>query len=368
MKSINDYNKVTHRLELKKNCLEEAINMVEQNSKNKNKFSKKRIIPVFAAIVVGCGVMATVFADDIANVFRKAENKQQITAEGADGERYTLDKSDQLNYTELEKHAVSLNEEYDVNGLKIKAESIFCDGENITIMFTAENNNSDITDNYRIWAKGIEIEIGGKAYNAAENSINSGVEFNFICDYEGASTYTGTLQIPLAEKNHLTETTDVNIHISYFESTEAWDNGNDLFNEYCKENNLNSNDSENVDKYYSEVARSADFQFEVTPDTSSNSVNSDKYSDQEIEVAEVKSTPYALSVKYKTPMEKSLILMVYDQDGNRLELNLENQGEFDGEYQTSNFSATDSEMVTLNFVDKNSENLDVVSSFEIEIN
>ena len=86
-----------------------------------------------------------------------------------------------------------------------------------------------------------------------------------------------------------------------------------------------------------------------------------------IEICQVKSTPYCLSIKYKNSSEMSLAMLVYDENGNQLELNLANQGEYDGNYQTHNFSSTDSKAITVQFVDKNSENLDVVCSFEIPL-
>lgn len=61
------------------------------------------------------------------------------------------------------------------------------------------------------------------------------------------------------------------------------------------------------------------------------------------------------------------MLMVYDENGNRLERNVVNQGEFDGEYNIENFSSTDSSKVNLKFVDKNSDDLEVVSEFEVEL-
>lgn len=341
MKNIDDYKKVTDRLELKRDCLTEAVNMIEQKSEKKHRFSKRRIIPVLAAAVVSCCAVTAVFADDIANVFRKAENKQQMTAEGADGEQYKVDKSDQLNYKEIENHAVSLSAEAEADGLKIKAENSFCDGENMTVMFTAENTNPDIENSHHIWVKGVTVEINGNVYSSTETYSEIWVEM--ICDYEGASTYTGTLQFPIPEDCRFTETTDVRIHAGLFEMADVWENDGVSFKS------------------------GADFLISVTPDTSANRINAEKLVDGDIEVAEVKSTPYALSVKYKVPIDSSYVLMVYDENGDRLDYNLENQGSYDGEYATNNFTATDSKMVTLKFVDKNSEDLEVASTFNVEL-
>ena len=74
-----------------------------------------------------------------------------------------------------------------------------------------------------------------------------------------------------------------------------------------------------------------------------------------------------MSVKYKTPVTSSLVMLVYDENGNQLELNLENQGEYDGTYQTSNFSSTDSKSITVQFVDKSTDDLEVVCSFDIPL-
>lgn len=341
MKSIKDYTNVTDRLELKKDCFEEAINMMEKDTNRKRVFSKKNMIPVIAAVLVACGTMTAVFAEDIANVFRKAENAQQITATAANGEQHKVNKSDQLNYKELEKHSDIISEECETDGLKLKAESVFCDGENLAVTFTAENTNPDIPNDYHIWGKGMAVEINGKKYT--EGSDYNIAWLDMVCDYEGAPTYTGTFQYHINEESRFTGNADVKLHIGLLDCAGAWENSGKTFN------------------------GSADFFVKVSADTSNVRMSSETVSDESVEVAEVKSTPYALSVKHKVVDSRNLVLMVYDENGNRLERNVVNQGEFDGEYNIENFSSTDSSKVTLKFVDKNSDDLEVVSEFEVEL-
>lgn len=87
---INDYKKVTDRLELKKDCFMEAINMMEQNTNKKHYWSKKKVIPVLAAAVVACTTMTAVFADELISIFHKDGNLEISIAEVNDPESKTI--------------------------------------------------------------------------------------------------------------------------------------------------------------------------------------------------------------------------------------------------------------------------------------
>ncbi|MGN1480863.1 DUF4179 domain-containing protein [Porcipelethomonas sp.] len=340
---MEDYKKVMDKIQIKEECRKEIIDMSIEKNNSKHRWSKKKIIPVFAVAVIGCTAMTAAFADDIVSVFSKANAKQEITAEGADGTQHKVDKADQLNYSELENHAQTLSESCETDGLKVKAESAFCDGENLSVIFTAENTNPDIKNNYHIWAKGVTIEIDGKTYH--DSGINSEIWIDMICDYDGASTYTGTLQFPIPEESRFTDSQDIKINVELYESAEAWSNDGVLFK------------------------GSGEFMINTAADTSSNIINDNVYTDERnnIEICQVKSTPYALSVKYKIPVTSSLVMQVFDENGNQLELNLENQGEYDGHYQTINYSSTDSKSITVQFVEENTDDLEVVCSFDIPL-
>lgn len=80
---IDDYKKVTDRLELKKDCFKEAVNMIEQNKNKKHYWSKKKVIPIFAVAVVACTTMTAVFADELVGIFRKERNLE-ISIAGVD--------------------------------------------------------------------------------------------------------------------------------------------------------------------------------------------------------------------------------------------------------------------------------------------
>lgn len=76
---IEDYNKVTDRLELKKDCFREALNMIEDNKKHK--YPKRKIIPIIAAAVVACGAVTGVFADEFMGIFKKDTNFEMAISE-----------------------------------------------------------------------------------------------------------------------------------------------------------------------------------------------------------------------------------------------------------------------------------------------
>lgn len=79
--NIDDYKKVTDRIELKKDCFTEAINMMEENKNKKHGWTKKKVIPVIAAAVVACTTMTAVFADEFMGIFRKEKNLEISIAE-----------------------------------------------------------------------------------------------------------------------------------------------------------------------------------------------------------------------------------------------------------------------------------------------
>lgn len=340
---IEDYKKAMNKIEIREECRKEIIEMSAEKNNSGHRWSKKKIIPVMAAAVIGCTAMSVAFADDIISVFSKAKNTQEITVENSNGDSYKVNKGDQLNYDKLEKHAELLSESCETDGLKVTASSSFCDGENMTVIFTAENSNPDIKNDISIWAKGISIEINGKTYT--DTYQETAIWLNLFRDSEDTSTYTGTLQFPVPEESRFSQPTDIKIKVGSYEMTDGFSNDGTAFK------------------------GSGEFLIKVTPDTSANTENNNTYQsdDGRFVVESVKSTPYALSVKNKMPLEGSYDMLVYDENGNRLDINIENQGYYDGEYSVSNFTATDSKTITVKFIDKSSDNLDEICSFEIPL-
>ena len=103
--------------------------------------------------------------------------------------------------------------------------------------------------------------------------------------------------MPIPENLCFTETTDVKIHVGIYEFADVWDNGNILdYYEYCHENNIDySKDPNGAENYYSQFNAGGDFLLKVTPDLSANKINNNVYKDEDsnVEICQVKSTPYA---------------------------------------------------------------------------
>lgn len=72
--NINDYRKAMEKIEINPEYKERIIESSMKKNDRKHGFSKKRMIPILAAAVVGCVAVTAVVADDFAGIFRKQTN------------------------------------------------------------------------------------------------------------------------------------------------------------------------------------------------------------------------------------------------------------------------------------------------------
>lgn len=74
--NMNHYKRAAKRLEIRPELKKEIVEMsMEKNNKNRS-FSKKRMVPVLAAVVIGCAALTTVCADQFVGIFKKDTNFQ----------------------------------------------------------------------------------------------------------------------------------------------------------------------------------------------------------------------------------------------------------------------------------------------------
>lgn len=74
--NINHYKRAVERFEIRPELKKEIVEMSMEKNNKKHKFSKKRAIPVIAAVVVGCTTVTAVCADQFVGIFKKDTNFQ----------------------------------------------------------------------------------------------------------------------------------------------------------------------------------------------------------------------------------------------------------------------------------------------------
>lgn len=133
--NINDYKNAVSRMHANPELEKEVINMIEE--KKKKRFSKKAVIPVAIAAVVGLSTFTVAFADDIARIFRKTYNFEMNI------ETVESDSDEALNVS-IKKAVLK---EWDENTLQ----ELFMDGKTVV---DSDAYPSDMTPNVtRQWSE-----------------------------------------------------------------------------------------------------------------------------------------------------------------------------------------------------------------------
>lgn len=72
--NINDYKSAAKRVEIRPECKERVIRMSVEKNNSKHRFSKRKMLPILAAAVVGCVAVTAAMADDFMGIFKKQPN------------------------------------------------------------------------------------------------------------------------------------------------------------------------------------------------------------------------------------------------------------------------------------------------------
>lgn len=308
--NMNDYRKVTDRIEPSERCREEIFNMSKRR-KNHIRLNKKRVAAIVAVAVAVCGGTA-VFAADKLGAFDKLRNIRERTITTDDGREFSINKFENKDYNKIAENAEILSEPVTENteNISISIDSIYCDGKTIILGITGSLTDGN-PENYGYIHLTPKLEINGMIYN--DNSLTHNYGY-MVLDEGMTNSFTGSITLVLSENEKLTEPTEIKVHM------------NDIC---CAEN------------YFSDKVSIGRMTLTatVTPDTALvNNCNIVK-SEDDFTTTIYDISPTMMTVNYNYPIEYdlneetieieeggrmieipkySIFAMWYDADGNRL--------------------------------------------------
>ncbi|MBQ8297922.1 MAG: hypothetical protein IJX77_09080 [Ruminococcus sp.] len=214
--NINDYKKVTDRLEISERCREEVLNMRKGTGKIKHKMSKKAVALIAAAVMtVGAGTAAV--AANHFGVFDRLSGKKDRTITLDNGVEAKIDKFDNNNYEIIGQHAQDVTAAAQSEELSVNVESVYCDGSNLIVALTgslADGNPSGIISlNFNC-----DITIDGETYsvNALEGWSQNYLRLygNMVLDEGETNSFTGSISLTLqtGEKIENPTTADIRLY------------------------------------------------------------------------------------------------------------------------------------------------------------
>lgn len=215
--NLNDYKKVTDRLEISERCREEVLTMKKRTGKIKHKMNKKAAALIAAAaLTVGAGTAAV--AANHFDVFDRLSEKQNRTITLDNGNEVKIDKYDKNNYEIIGQHAQDVTAAAQSEELSVNVESVYCDGSNLIVGFTgslADGNPSGIISlNFNC-----DITIDGVTYTRDEHIIagndNNYLRFdgNMILDEGETNSFTGSISLTLRTGEKIEDPTTADIRL-----------------------------------------------------------------------------------------------------------------------------------------------------------
>ena len=205
--NINDYKKVTDRIEPSERCRDEVLNMNRQK-KIKHKMNKRAAAAIITVAVAACSGTA-VFAAKKTDLFSKLEANKEQTYITDDGREFKLDKTPDLNNYEVLESAVDVLDEPVVaesEDLTVNIETMYCDGRNLVLGLTGSLANGNyagaraIQFNVKIETED-EVFDNTKSYECKYNWLYG----NLMLEEGTENSFTGQITMELPEENMLTK-------------------------------------------------------------------------------------------------------------------------------------------------------------------
>lgn len=348
--NINDYNKVTDRIEPSERCREEIFNR-NKRRRNHIKLSKKGITTIIAVAVAACGGTA-VFAAEKFGAFDRLKNISERTIITDDGIELPINKFERKDYEKIGKSAETLSEPVTVEteNISVNIDSVYCDGRTIVLEITGSLINGNPNNWGYIYLEP-SFSINGNNYNYPKNlSEASGY---MVLDEDETNSFTGSITFVLNDDVTLNDTTEITVNIEDIQCSEVY------FTE-------------------KESIGSASIDVSVTPDTelvkkAGITVEDDGYSFTIYEITPVMMTadysyPKKYSVFNETTMtdiqydqagnitqgipKYSIIAMLYDADGNRLDRVLDSPVDLGNGKQAYTFASPETDTIIVKFCNK----------------
>lgn len=206
--NMNDYRKVTDRIEPSERCREEIFNMSKRR-KNHIRLNKKGVAAIVAVAVAACGGTA-VFAADKLGAFDKLRNIRERTVTTDDGREFSINKFEHKNYDKIADNAEILSEPITENteNISISVDSVYCDGKTIILGITGSLADGNPED-YGFINLAPELEINGRKYKDYEDITQR--NGYMVADEGLTNSFTGSITFVLAENEKLTEPTEITV-------------------------------------------------------------------------------------------------------------------------------------------------------------
>lgn len=263
-------------------------NDINPNKTNKRKKHKTGITLIIAAASAAC-IGTTAFAAEKSGVFDKLKNETR-TVKNDVGEEFPIEKNDRIDYENIGGVAEILSEpvQAENKNISLSIDSIYCDGQMLVVGITGSlpDNNSNGYGYMDLW--NFTLELNGQNHTFSDNEMNQRYGYMTIDD-KSENSFTGSIRCMFDYKNKLTETTNVKLNLSDIKCSE---------------------------KYFSDRTSigSASIEFTVTPDTSLTKQIGRLYEDDGYTFTVHEITPAIMTATYTYPDEYN-IRKIYNADG-----------------------------------------------------
>lgn len=358
--NLNDYIKVTDRIEPSERCRNEVLNMNKRRKKN-IKLSKKGITAIVAVAVAACGGTAA-FAAERMGAFEKLKANESRTVENDYGDEFPIVKEERKDYEQIGKAAEILAEpaQTDNENISLAVDSVYCDGKMLVFGITGSlpNGNPEGYGYIHLW--NFSLEMNGessypKSFSYPDGTLTTADGY-MVIDPDETNSFTGSVTCILNNDNQLTEPTDVTIHFNNIECSE---------------------------KYFTDTTSigSADVSVTVTPDPSLTKQIGRVFADDGYSFTIHEITPAMMTASCSYPDDYnyngdindesttifvrddngeiidryprySIMAMVYDEYGNRLDRVLNEPVDVGGGKQAGTFVSPTTDKIIVKFCNK----------------
>lgn len=358
--NINDYNKVTDRIEPSERCRNEVLNMNKRQKKH-IKLNKRGVAAIIAVAVAACGGTA-VYAAERMGAFEKLKENESRTVENDYGDEFPIVKEERKDYEQIGNAAEILSEpaQTDNENISLTVDSVYCDGKMLVFGITGSlpNGNPGGYGYIHLW--NFSLEMNGessyhKSFDYPSGTLTNGDGY-MVIDPDETNSFTGSVTCMLNNDSLLTEPTDVTIHFNNIECSE---------------------------KYFTDTTSigSAEVSVTVTPDPSLTKQIGRVYADNGYSFTIHEITPAMMTASYSYPDEYgyngdindesntifvrddngeiidryprySIIAMVYDEYGNRLGRVLDEPVDVGDGKQAETFVSPTTDKIIVKFCNK----------------
>lgn len=213
--NINDYNKVTDRIEPSERCRNEVLNMNKRHKKH-IKLNKRGVAAIVAVAVAACGGTAAYAAEKL-GVFSKLSDTLSGSYVDEHGNEWQKDKFEQYNFSKLDNEAKPFENPIplDGNDISLTIESVYCDGSNLLIAVTGSLKDGN-TNGYGYIPFSTVLKKDGEVITYARGSDILNQYSKLYLDEGTENSFTGTIQYTFGNSIKIREAEDIEFKLYDF--------------------------------------------------------------------------------------------------------------------------------------------------------